>query len=394
MGRIAYVGVAVAACLAMVGCYTVPKPDCGFFCGSGGACPEDYTCSTADNRCHLDGSGPQMCATHDAGPIDALDAPGDVAIDGNVAPTVVGKTPADSASGVSVATTVTATFSEEVFGVNPSTFTLKQGATVIAASVTYTPGQHLAVLDPTDQLAANTTYTATLSTSIGDVDGVGIPATTWTFTTGLDMVGPSVSLTNPASGGTLVSVIANVTAQFDEPVVGITTTTFTLKNGAAAIPGTTSYAAATKTAKFTPDAQLPGGVVLTATLTAGITDTVANALAGAPMTWSFTTDADDISPSLQSSTPTSGAINVSTGTTITAVFDEPVTNVTLTSFTVNDGAAVTGTLTNTMGGRSWTFTPTAALPAGVTVTASLSTAITDAAGNPLLAPVSITFTTQ
>jgi hypothetical protein len=36
-------------------CYSPYEPDCGFVCGSGGACPEDYTCA-ADRVCHLDGT--------------------------------------------------------------------------------------------------------------------------------------------------------------------------------------------------------------------------------------------------------------------------------------------------------------------------------------------------
>lgn len=86
------VGLAV---LVGPGCYDPPKPDCGFVCGPGGACPDDYTCA-ADNRCHRNGTPASlMCATSpdarpdttsgDAG-IDApIDAPGtDAALDADV----------------------------------------------------------------------------------------------------------------------------------------------------------------------------------------------------------------------------------------------------------------------------------------------------------------------
>jgi hypothetical protein len=46
----------------VVACYQPPQPDCGFFCGSGGECPSDYTCG-ADQRCHLDGSPIGACAS-------------------------------------------------------------------------------------------------------------------------------------------------------------------------------------------------------------------------------------------------------------------------------------------------------------------------------------------
>jgi hypothetical protein len=208
------------------------------------------------------------------------------------------------------------------------------------------------------------------------------------------MVGPNVTLLAPAQGATDVSVSSTVSARFDEQVMGISTATFTLMNGATPITGSTTYTAATKTARFTPDAQLPGTTLLTATLTAGITDTASNGLAAAPVTWTFTTDLDFVSPRFLSSTPASGATGVSTGTTITVVYDEPLLNVDLTSFTVNDGTAVTGSLASGTGGRSWTFTPAAALASGAMVTVTLSTAITDAIGNALGVPKVITFMTQ
>ncbi|HTR49321.1 MAG TPA: hypothetical protein VMJ10_01360 [Kofleriaceae bacterium] len=53
-GRLAFVAVFLGLSPA-VACYTAPEPDCGFVCGSGGACPDDYTCM-ADNICHRNGS--------------------------------------------------------------------------------------------------------------------------------------------------------------------------------------------------------------------------------------------------------------------------------------------------------------------------------------------------
>lgn len=392
MVRIAYVVGALAATLAMTGCYSVPQPACGFFCGSAGECPADYTCSAADNRCHLNGSPAQMCSTLDAGIVDAPDAPPDVP--GNVPPAVVGTTPANGADGVSVITGVTATFSEEVSGVSAATFQLLEGGTPLPATVAYTAGSHLATLAPSTQLAANTLYVATLGTGIVDADGAPIPVTTWTFTTGPDGAGPRVTLQGPPQGSTLVPITALVSARFDEPVTGVSATTFTLMNGATPISGTTTYTAATRTAQFTPDAQLPGNVLLTATLTSGITDVATNPLASAPVSWTFTTNVDGVAPMLVSTTPANGSTAISTGTAITVVFDEPLANINLTTFTVNDGAAVSGTLASTLGGRSWTFTPSAALATAATITVTLSTAITDGTGNALPAPVVFAFTTQ
>lgn len=79
VARSAAVAVAAAgASLIAPGCYEVPKPDCGFVCGAGGACPADYTCNAADNRCHYIGASPSLvCPTFDA----SVDAPADAARD-------------------------------------------------------------------------------------------------------------------------------------------------------------------------------------------------------------------------------------------------------------------------------------------------------------------------
>ena len=73
-GRRSLLALALSALLscALPACYDVPQPQCGFRCGPDGACPEDYTCSPADGRCHLDGSPASLvCAASDAGVDDA-----------------------------------------------------------------------------------------------------------------------------------------------------------------------------------------------------------------------------------------------------------------------------------------------------------------------------------
>jgi hypothetical protein len=53
-------------------CYDLPEPDCGFRCGPDRECPDNYTCSADDDRCHLQGSDPGLvCGTIDAAPLDA-----------------------------------------------------------------------------------------------------------------------------------------------------------------------------------------------------------------------------------------------------------------------------------------------------------------------------------
>lgn len=68
---IVFMALALAALLAN-GCYDTPQPACGFTCGSGGACPEDYVCGQG-NRCRLSSTPEDQCGEElgDAMPADA-----------------------------------------------------------------------------------------------------------------------------------------------------------------------------------------------------------------------------------------------------------------------------------------------------------------------------------
>ncbi len=306
-------------------------------------------------------------------------------------PMVVVLSPAPSTSGVDVATLVVADFSEGVIGVNGSSFTLAAGAMPVGGSVT-SPTSTRAQLTPSTQLAANTTYTARLGFDITDFSFNSLPPVTWTFTTGPDTVAPTLVLRSPAAAGTNVAVNTDVTASFDETVIGVSGTSFTLTpQGGSPVGATVTYAAATRTALLIPTLQLAANTQHTATLTGAITDGAANALSAAPISWSFTTGADAIAPSVASISPAHMATGVPITTTIVIAFDEPVLNVTTTSFMLN-GGALTGTIAMSAGNTIATFTPDAALPASTLITIDLTTAITDAATTNLV-PVSFSFTT-
>jgi hypothetical protein len=102
------------------------------------------------------------------------------------APTVTARTPGVNALNVSRTANVTATFSEAVTGWSTTTATLKNAATgaVQTAVVSYNATTRVVTLNPSVTLAANTKFTATLTTGIKDAGGNPIPATTWSFTTG------------------------------------------------------------------------------------------------------------------------------------------------------------------------------------------------------------------
>lgn len=101
-----------------------------------------------------------------------------------VPPTLAGVQPGSGAANVSHdGVTVTADFSEPVIGVSVSSFQLiDPGGNAVSASVSYASGR--ASLRPSSPLAAETTYTASLSSAITDAVGNPFAGGTWTFTTG------------------------------------------------------------------------------------------------------------------------------------------------------------------------------------------------------------------
>ena len=108
----------------------------------------------------------------------------------------------------------------------------------------------------------------------------------------------------------------------------------------------------------------------------------------------FTTSApvDTTPPSVTSHVPASGATGVATSVAPSATFSEAVSSSSLV-FTVKDGSgsAVAGSVGLSSGGTVATFTPSAALAAGVAYTASVSAS--DTSGNAMPSPVTWTFTT-
>jgi glucose/arabinose dehydrogenase len=106
-------------------------------------------------------------------------------------PTVLATTPANGATGVSVAVSPTATFSEAMDSstLSTSTFTLtKQGtSTPVAASVSYNAPSRVATLDPSVDLDAGANYTAKVTGgSSGAKDLAGNPLAanvSWSFAT-------------------------------------------------------------------------------------------------------------------------------------------------------------------------------------------------------------------
>jgi len=136
--------------------------------------------------------------------------------------TVSSVSPSNGATGVSLDTVLTATFSEALneSTINEASFVLDGGA--VAGIVTYEPTTYTATFTPDANLELTHTYTASLTTDITDLDGNPLTeAYTWSFTTEPLLYYLTISntaggsVTSPGEGvftcgaGTVVSLIAS-----------------------------------------------------------------------------------------------------------------------------------------------------------------------------------------
>ena len=128
---------------------------------------------------------PAACGDADTGTPGSSGSLGDggaaVAPD-TTSPTVVASYPTPGALSAPTAGEITVAFSEDMAAFPAMTFTLKQGTTPVAGSVTQFADS--ATFLPTSALAIDTTYTATVSTAAHDVAGNALASThTWSFKT-------------------------------------------------------------------------------------------------------------------------------------------------------------------------------------------------------------------
>ncbi|NNM51006.1 MAG: DUF3494 domain-containing protein, partial [Pseudomonadales bacterium] len=188
------------------------------------------------------------------------------------------------------------------------------------------------------------------------------------------------------------------TAAFSEPMAAsMGASDFTVTCAAPCVSPTGSVAlnAASLIATYTLAAgtNLKAGTLYTATVTGAKSLATGLALAS-PYIWQFTTGVTvrvtrpSVTVTVPVTTSPGPTTGVPTNTAITAVFSTSMDPVTIdaSSFTLTCAApcvSPTGTVSYTVGSNTAVFLPTAALTAGSTYTATITTAATDLAGNAL-----------
>ena len=314
------------------------------------------------------------------------------------APSVISTTPINGASGVPINhQSITATFSSAMnpATINNTSFTLTLGGVAVAGVVTYIPAGPVATFTPAASLIPNSLYTATVTTGATDLAGTPLAANyVWTFSTGAatDVTPPTVISTVPLNNETNVPINRIVSATFSKALNPVTVngTTFTLTApGGVSVLGLVAYAGISKTATFTPAANLALSTLYTATITTGVQDIAGNALA-ANYVWTFTTgaSADIASPFLTLTNPANSATGVLLDQSVNATFNKAMDPLSLTSATftllpAGGGPAVAAVISYDVINFIATLKPLANLARNTTYSANVTNGATDLAGNPL-----------
>lgn len=212
---------------------------------------------------------------------------------------------------------------------------------------------------------------------------------------------PIVAFTNPIDLSENVPTNIAIAATFAEDVVAssINPATFIVSAGSNQIDGTVAYDENSRTAHFTPDLALGNDTAYFAIL-----ETEIENLAGGKMEsvylWRFTTgsEADNEPPTIISVTPSDSESSVALNATATATFSESLSlsSITKSSFMLirSDDTIISGQVSYDEPSKTAVFTPDNNLAASMVYQATITTSVTDLAGNHLASEYNWSFETE
>ncbi|MEK7600726.1 MAG: Ig-like domain-containing protein [Patescibacteria group bacterium] len=313
-------------------------------------------------------------------------------------PTVTAQTPADNATGVSVAVSPTVTFSEvmDPSSVNTNTVKLKLVAgdvDVTGVVVTLSDSRLVATLNPSSALDYSTNYYIWVS---GAKDAAGNNITAYTtaisqeFTTEVssaDVAAPTVVSVSPADNATNVGISTSIAITFNEEMMESTIGSVNIElrkySDDSVIPASISLIEGNKVAHIMPTSNLSFATQYYVAVSTGVQDIVGNALATAldattKASYEFTTVADtsDVTAPAVPAISTGATTTTASTYTIsgTAAADTPSDSERV--IRIYNGATLAGQVTLPAGQTSWSVVVGLTLDTGNSITATS----TDASG--------------
>ncbi len=225
----------------------------------------------------------------------------------------------------------------------------------------------------------------------------------------VDTTPPKVISTVPEKGAVNVPVSCDecsIRVEFSEEInpqtVNIVVETKEQPATSPTTPGTGAVTGAVvvdgKVALFKLSANLAYSTTYTATVKAGVRDKAGNAMKQ-DYVWSFTTEKEPVvpdttPPQVVSTEPADGATGVPRNAQIKVVFSEAVNVPYYGAFSLKDenGKLIAGS--RSVAGSTFTFIPSDSLQFSTTYTATITTAVTDKAGNHLPEDYTFSFTVK
>ena len=230
-------------------------------------------------------------------------------------PKVTSTFPLPNAKSAALNSKLIVTFTQDMdtSSINTSSFTLKQGTTAIAGTVSYYGKS--AIFTPNSLLPSSSTLTATITSDAHGSEngnkGRSLESDyIWTFKTGTssDIISPVVSAIMPANGATNVPINIQPALVFSENIDTRTVNklTFLLQAGSTNVTGQVS--GLSMMGIFTPSTTLSSNTTYTVTISSGIQDLAGNSL-GSNFVWSFTTgsSSDVTAPTVTTKIPADGS---------------------------------------------------------------------------------------
>lgn len=314
--------------------------------------------------------------------------------------------PANNSSGNPLDVVVKAHFNKAV---KPTgSFSVKDAAGVLVSGTVVPDGSDLQ-FRPASVLTANTTYTASVSNMTDDEGKIQAGNVSWVFTVGTqsttttptDTTAPTVLMTSPANGATNVALNASISITLSEAVKAssVSATSVTMKDNTANtnVAGAVSVNGAV--VSFVPTTAFVSGHNYTYTLTSSVTDLAGNAMT-ANNSWSFTalTSTDTTPPSISNIVPNVGATGVALDSKIVVTASENLDPATInaTNVMLTYTVGVTTTTVSapvSLAGCVITISPVASLLPLQKYDVTVTSAVKDLAGNPLISMISSSFTT-
>ena len=291
---------------------------------------------------------------------------------------VMSVSPTNGATNVSVNSNITATFNTcvNMSTVNSSSFLVSNGGLPIAGSYTLDGENYTVVFTPSSDLVYGAAYVVAISDTVTGSNGESFAGTGWGFFTRAtpDTIPPTTSSDIPEG---YYNSTQSVTLSCDDGATG---------TGCAATYYTTNGDAPT-----TSSAVYSGPVQIASTTTLKFFSVDVDGNAETVKTINYVIDT--VAPTVISTDPSDLASGIPLTATVSAVFDEPILAATLTetSFYIDNG--VTGTINYDEPNNTATFIPNERLACNTMHTVTLTTGVTDLAGNGLASDVNWSFTT-